>query len=270
MADDEHAMSVARRHAERAPRRATIELPARVFGEPGAASTCCTRWCSMQLASRRAGTASTKDARRRRGGGKKPWKQKGTGRARAGSTRSPLWPGGAIIFGPQPRDYALPHAEAGAPRGAALGARARSCARSASSSSTRIELAEPKTKHMRGDARRRSASTDSVLVVIDDADERVERAARNLPNVKVLRVAGLNVYDVLRYHAPRRDARGARAHRGAGGGMRTHEYTTSIAAPLITEKGTLRQRDRQPGRLPRATATPTRSRSSARSRSSSR
>ena len=142
------------------------------------ARTCCTRWCRCQLAARRAGTASTKTRGFVRGGGKKPWKQKGTGRARAGSTRSPLWARRrASIFGPQPRDYAYRLPKQRAPRGAALGARARSSARSELDVVDRIELAEPKTKHMRRDARRASASTSSVLVVIDDADD-ARRARR--------------------------------------------------------------------------------------------
>src|SRR5437870_12018642 len=82
----------------------TIELPAAVFTEP-LRRALLADVVRMQTASRRAGAAATKEKGEVRGGGKKPWKQKGTGRARAGSIRSPLWPGGGTIFGPHPRDY---------------------------------------------------------------------------------------------------------------------------------------------------------------------
>jgi large subunit ribosomal protein L4 len=148
-----------------------------------------------QLASRRAGTAAAKTRHFVRGGGKKPWKQKGTGRARAGSSRSPLWRGGAVIFPPQPRDYSyrLPRSA----RAAAL--RAGLAARHAEGKLVvvdRLVLPEPKTKGMLGCL----AALDiegSALVVLGGRDDAVQRAGRNLPHVKVILAAGLNVYDVL-------------------------------------------------------------------------
>jgi len=150
-----------------------------------------------QLAGRRAGTAATKTRGLVSGGGKKPWRQKGTGRARAGSIRSPLWAGGGTIFGPQPRDYTyrLPKSA----RQAAL--RAALAARHAAGKLLVVDgltLPAAKTKHMvecldglgLGDV-------PSVLVVLGEADEGILRAARNLSWVKVLRADGLNVYDVL-------------------------------------------------------------------------
>ena len=82
----------------------TVELPASVFAEP-LRRALLADVVRMQTASRRAGSAATKEKGEVRGGGKKPWRQKGTGRARAGSTRSPLWVGGGVAFGPKPRDY---------------------------------------------------------------------------------------------------------------------------------------------------------------------
>ena len=150
----------------------------------------------MQRANRRAGTAATKTRGEVSGGGKKPWRQKGTGRARAGSNRSPIWVGGATIFGPQPRDYSY-----------RLPASARKVAlRSALASKLkdgkllvldRIVLEQPKTKlfaQLLSDLH-----IDSALVVIPERDETIERAGRNLPRVKVLRAEGLNVYDILRH-----------------------------------------------------------------------
>jgi len=175
----------------------TIELPTAIFAEPLRRGLLADV-VRMQRANRRAGTAATKEKGEVRGGGKKPWKQKGTGRARAGSIRSPLWPGGGTIFGPHPRDY-----------GYAMPKRARKAAlRSALTQKLReqrlvivdrLELPETKTKHFAAllDG---LGIVDSVLVVIADVDERLERASRNLPDVKVLRAAGLNVYDLLRYH----------------------------------------------------------------------
>jgi large subunit ribosomal protein L4 len=149
-----------------------------------------------QLASRRAGTAATKTRGFVSGGGKKPWRQKGTGRARAGSIRSPLWAGGATIFGPQPRDYSyrLPKSA----RRAAL--RSALAARHADGKLVVVDelrLAEAKTKRMAECLGTLGLGGASVLVVLAEANEAIERASRNLPRVKVLRVGGLNVYDVL-------------------------------------------------------------------------
>ena len=149
-----------------------------------------------QRAGRRAGTVATKTKGFVSGGGKKPWRQKGTGRARAGSIRSPLWAGGGTIFGPQPRDYTyrLPKSA----RRAAL--RSALASRHAAGTLTVVDaltLPEPKTKRMLECLRGLGLAEAGVLVVLGAPDERVERAARNLPRVKVLQVAGLNVYDVL-------------------------------------------------------------------------
>jgi large subunit ribosomal protein L4 len=149
-----------------------------------------------QLAARRAGTASTKTRGFVSGGGKKPWRQKGTGRARAGSIRSPLWAGGGTIFGPQPREWAnrLPKTA----RRAAL--RAALADRHAGGTLVVVDglrLAEAKTKRMLECLRGLGLDGASVLIVLAQADEAIERAARNLPGIKVLQAAGLNVYDVL-------------------------------------------------------------------------
>jgi len=175
----------------------TMELPSAVFSEPLRRGLLADV-VRMQTASRRAGTASTKERGDVRGGGKKPWKQKGTGRARAGSTRSPLWPGGAVVFGPHPRSYAYSIPKQ-ARRVALRSMLAQKYREQRLTILDRIELTEPKTKHVVAMLKGLGV-TDSVLVVIADADHRLELAARNLPNVKVLRVAGLNVYDLLRYH----------------------------------------------------------------------
>ncbi len=151
-----------------------------------------------QLASRRAGTHATKTRGFVSGGGKKPWKQKGTGRARAGSIRSPIFAGGAIIFGPQPRSYAyqLPKSARRAALRSALAARHGEGKLVVVDG---ITLAAPKTKQM-AECLRGLGIEGSVLVVLGSANEPVMLGARNLPKVKVLLVGGLNVYDVLNHH----------------------------------------------------------------------
>ena len=151
-----------------------------------------------QLAARRAGSAATKTRAFVSGGGKKPWRQKGTGRARSGSSRSPVWVGGAVIFGPQPRDYGyrLPKSA----RRAAL--RAVLAARHADGRLLVVDaltLPEPKTRRMHELLEGLGFGGGDVLIVLGAQDETVQRAARNLPRVKVLVEGGLNVYDVLRY-----------------------------------------------------------------------
>jgi large subunit ribosomal protein L4 len=150
----------------------------------------------MQLANRRAGSAATKTKGFVRGGGKKPWRQKGTGRARAGSTRSPIWVGGGTTFGPHPRDYSyrMPRK---ARRGALLAALSLKNRENKIIVVDRLELEEPKTRIMVQALN--ELKVTSALIVIGQPDEKIERSARNLSWVKVLRVEGLNVYDLLRY-----------------------------------------------------------------------
>ena len=150
-----------------------------------------------QLASRRAGTHATKTRAMVSGGGKKPWKQKGTGRARAGSSRSPLWAGGATVFGPQPRDYSY-RLPAQARRTALRSAIADRQREGALQVLDRIALPEAKTKRL-VEMLGALGLEKSVLNVIAGRDDSLERAARNLPGVKVLRSEGLNVADVLRH-----------------------------------------------------------------------
>ncbi|MBM4268280.1 MAG: 50S ribosomal protein L4 [Deltaproteobacteria bacterium] len=151
----------------------------------------------MQQAGRRAGTAATKTRHFVSGGGAKPWRQKGTGNARAGSSRSPLWEGGAVVFGPQPRSYAytIPARARRVALRAVLSDRARSGNLTVLDS---IELAEPKTKRVVAMIEALGLE-GTVLIVAGEKNESLERAARNLPKVKVLRTEGVNVYDVLRH-----------------------------------------------------------------------
>jgi large subunit ribosomal protein L4 len=150
----------------------------------------------MQLANRRAGSAATKTKGFVRGGGKKPWKQKGTGRARSGSTRSPIWVGGGTVFGPTPRDYSyrMPRS---ARREALLSALSLKHRDGKLIVVDKLQLEAAKTKNMVQALTELKVS--SALIVIAEPDAAVERSARNLPKVKVLRVEGLNVYDLLRY-----------------------------------------------------------------------
>ena len=150
----------------------------------------------MQLANRRAGTAATKTKGFVRGGGKKPWKQKGTGRARAGSIRSPIWVGGGTVFGPTPRDYSyrMPRT---ARREALLSALSVKNRDGKLIVVDKFSLEAAKTKVMAQALA--ELKVTSALIVIAGADVTIERSARNLPKVKVLRVEGVNVYDLLRY-----------------------------------------------------------------------
>ena len=150
----------------------------------------------MQLNNRRAGTASTKTRGRVRGSGKKPWRQKGSGRARAGSVRSPIWVGGGTTFGPLPRDYSYRIPKT-ARRQAVLSALSLKRQEEKLVVVELESVAEIKTRVMAEAIT--ALGVGRSLFVIADADEKIELSARNLPNVKVLRVVGLNVYDLLRF-----------------------------------------------------------------------
>jgi large subunit ribosomal protein L4 len=173
-----------------------VEIPAAILSGP-VREGLLHAMVKSQLASRRAGTHATKTKGFVSGGGKKPWKQKGTGRARAGSIRSPLWAGGGTIFGPQPRSYAykLPKSARKAALRSALAARHGEGKLVVVDALT---LAEPKTKHM-VECLAGLGVEGSVLVVLGAANDAVMRSARNLAKVKVILVGGLNVYDVLKH-----------------------------------------------------------------------
>lgn len=150
----------------------------------------------MQLAKRRAGTASTKIRSEVRGGGRKPYRQKGTGRSRAGSIRSPLWRGGGVIFGPAPRDFGfrIPKKARKQALRMALSARA---AEGKVLVLNQFQLKGIKTKSFVEVLRR--FGMEKALIVIGEENFNLERSARNVPGVKVLRVEGLNVYDILNH-----------------------------------------------------------------------
>ncbi|MDR3640186.1 MAG: 50S ribosomal protein L4 [Humidesulfovibrio sp.] len=149
-----------------------------------------------QLAAKRVGTHSVKTRAFVSGGGKKPWKQKGTGHARAGSNRSPIWRGGAVIFGPQPRSYEFK-----------VNRKVRRLALKMALSSRLsednllvlkgIDLPEIKTKHFAEVAK--SLGLEKVLIVFTEADNNLLLSARNLPGIKLLPADKLNAYDVLLY-----------------------------------------------------------------------
>lgn len=151
------------------------------------------RW---QLAGKRSGTAATKERSAISGGGKKPWKQKGTGRARAGHSRSPLWRGGGTIFGPRPRNYsyALPRKVREAGLISALSSKYQE---ERLVVLDRFGLEGIRTRPFQEALKKLGIS--SALIVIDEPDEVLEKSARNIPGVQVLKVRGLNVHDILRH-----------------------------------------------------------------------
>jgi large subunit ribosomal protein L4 len=150
-----------------------------------------------QLAKRRAGTAKTKTRNEIAGGGKKPWRQKGTGRARAGTSRSPIWRGGGTIHGPQPRSYDMR-----VPKKVRRLALKMALSQKVSDQEflvlDQFRLERIKTKDFL--AILDTFQLRKTLVVIPRQDELLEKSARNIPDVKVLRTEGLNVYDLLNYH----------------------------------------------------------------------
>lgn len=151
-----------------------------------------------QLAKRRAGTVKTKGRSDVSGGGKKPWRQKGTGRARAGTTRSPVWRGGGTIHGPQPRDYEM-RIPKKVRRLALKMALSQKVLDEGFKVLDQFKLDRIKTKDFADLLNR--FELRKTLIVLPEHDETIEKSARNIPNVKILRSEGLNVYDLLNYHA---------------------------------------------------------------------
>jgi large subunit ribosomal protein L4 len=150
----------------------------------------------MNLASQRKGSAATKNRALVRGGGAKPWRQKGTGRARAGSRRSPLWRGGGTIFGPMPKDYAfsMPKKERRIALRAALSLKLQE---------EKLILLDEfplngfKTKQVLEVLKR--FNVENALIVTNEKNIFLERSTRNISNIDVLRADELNVYDILNH-----------------------------------------------------------------------
>lgn len=152
----------------------------------------------MQQANERLGTHATKTRGLVRGGGRKPWKQKGTGRARSGSIRSPLWVGGGTVFGPSPRS----HAKSMPRKARRLAIR---CALSAKVAAGELVIVDaltfdaPKTKNVIELLSGFEATGKKALIITEGIDENVEKSARNLPKVKSLSNGSLNVVDLLHH-----------------------------------------------------------------------
>ncbi len=149
----------------------------------------------MQLANKRSGTASTKTRSEVRGGGRKPWRQKGTGRARAGTIRSPLWRGGGTVFGPKPRDYSISVPKK-IKRKALCSALSMKMKQDKLVILDKLELQEIKTKSFM--LILHTLGTKNALF-IDEENTNLKLSARNVPGVKVLSPQGLNLYDILHY-----------------------------------------------------------------------
>jgi large subunit ribosomal protein L4 len=173
----------------------STELPAEVFGcKPH--TTLVHEAVVMQQACDRQGTASTLRRGEVRGSGKKPWKQKHTGRARAGSVRSPVWRHGGSVFGPKPRSYAfsMPKKKYRAALQSALSSKVTEGQLFVVSS---LSLEQPKTKVL-AKALEQFAAGTWILVIAGDGQEGLTQAARNLAKVNVVTPDRLNVYDVVR------------------------------------------------------------------------
>ena len=150
----------------------------------------------MQMAGKRCGTASTKTRKEIRGGGKKPWRQKGTGRARAGTIRSPLWRGGGVVFGPHPRSYAykVPKKVRKLALMSALSMKVREGKMLILKD---FPMDEIKTKKFKEVIDR--FGLKKALLVLDKSNPVLEKSSRNVEGIKLIRSEGINVYDLLNY-----------------------------------------------------------------------
>jgi large subunit ribosomal protein L4 len=175
--------------------RGTVELPPALF-DAQVHEHLLYQAAKTYLANQRQGTAKVKDRTEVSGGGRKPWRQKGTGRARSGTNTSPLWPGGGRAFGPEPRDYriALPKKQRRAALAAALSLVARE-------GRLRVvedpALAEPKTKVVAELLAKLGVGADKTLLVLGRVDETLYKASRNLAHVRVTLAHQVTPYHLL-------------------------------------------------------------------------
>jgi large subunit ribosomal protein L4 len=172
----------------------TIDLPPAIFGVSGSRRVLQETVRALQ-ANQRCGTSSTKTRAMVRGGGHKPWKQKGTGNARAGSIRSPLWRKGGIIFGPHPRSYRIDLGRV--KREIAL---QTALAEKARASEIRVldslTISEPKTREAEQWLRKIEAS-GRILLVVDKKEEKVVRAFNNIEGIRLAEAAELNAWHLM-------------------------------------------------------------------------
>lgn len=175
--------------------KGSVNLPDDIFGLKGRKDILHTSVINF-LANQRQGTHATKTKGLVSGGGKKPWKQKHTGRARTGSIRSPLWRGGGITFGPQPRDYSyrLPKNQKRRALGEALSAKLSDGDMTIVDS---ITIEKPRTKEMVRILKNLALEGKSVLIVLPEKDENIVLSSRNIPGVGIIRVMDLNPYEIL-------------------------------------------------------------------------
>ena len=150
----------------------------------------------MQLASQRLGTHATKTRAMVRGGGRKPWRQKGTGHARSGSSRSPLWKGGGVVFGPHPRSYAfsMPRKQRRLAIKCALSDKVNEASIFVLDS---FVMDEYKTKTIVKLLSDFGVEEKSLIITAADDSDKIERSCGNIPGVKAITNEGLNVYDIL-------------------------------------------------------------------------
>ncbi len=174
---------------------AEIELSDAVFGAP-VNEDAIYEAVRMQMASRRSGTASNKGRSEVSGGGKKPWRQKGTGRARAGHSRSPIWRGGGIVFGPTPHNYSLKVSKK-VRRLALISALSMKFKEERMTILRDFPMEEIKTRKFQELVDR--FGLKKALFVIDTPRPVLEKSSRNIPDVKMIRSEGVNVYDLLKY-----------------------------------------------------------------------
>ena len=173
-----------------------IQLPRSIFGTKPSRSSVYEA-CKAYMASARKGTASTKTKSEVRGGGKKPWRQKGTGRARVGSIRSPIWVGGGVVFGPKPRDY-----------GYKVPKKVRKLALKSVLSQKAVDgkvfvvedfsFAEPKTRMMDDVLKALGLKGKTVLLLLSSMDENVVKSGRNLAGFRMRVARDINCYEVLK------------------------------------------------------------------------
>jgi len=175
--------------------KASVDLK---VAKPETASHILHRALVRQMNNARQGTLSSKTRAEVRGGGRKPWRQKGTGRARAGSNRSPLWKGGGVIFGPKPRDFSVKMNRK--ERWLAL----RTAFQSRLEADTIVvqdfadQLPRPKTREMTAAMDRWGIEPGSkVLFILDEQPENVVLSLRNIERVKVISATNLNIFDLL-------------------------------------------------------------------------